>query len=120
MVTLHQDPNAFQQLDPEQAPQVVERYRTWFDEIRGSGRYVVSDKLMDEGGKVVDALDGSVSVVDGPYTEVKEVVGGYLTLRAGSYGEVLELLRDCPHLAFGRLEVRQTDPIGYGEEYVSP
>jgi hypothetical protein len=116
MVIVHQPPNAFDQLGPDEARQLAARLREWGDEIRGSGRYVIGDKLMDEGGKTLAAQDGRVSVTDGPYTEVKEIVGGYIPLRAGSYDEALELIRDCPHLAFGRLEVRQTDPVGCGEE----
>jgi hypothetical protein len=53
-------------------------------------------------------------VVDGPYSEAKEVVGGYGIIQAANYEEALELTRDCPHLAFGRLELRETDPMGCG------
>jgi hypothetical protein len=44
------------------------------------------------------------------------VVGGYAIIRAENYQEAIELIRDCPHLAFGRLELRQTDPMGCGGE----
>jgi hypothetical protein len=56
--------------------------------------------------------------VDGPYSEAKEVVGGFLMLRAANYDEAVEIMRDCPHVHFGRnrLEIRQTDPMGCGEE----
>jgi hypothetical protein len=116
MVILHQDPNGFRRLSPAEAQDMGKKFRSWSDKVHASGRYVVSDKLMEEGGKVLTGQNGRVTVTDGPYSEAKEVVGGYLTLRAGSYEEALELLCDCPHLAFGRLEVRQTDPMGCGEE----
>jgi hypothetical protein len=57
-----------------------------------------------------------VSIVDGPYIETKEVVGGYFVLRAANYEEALEVVRDCPFLEDGRIEVRQTDPRGCGGE----
>ena len=116
MVILHQDPNGFRRLSPAEAQQIGAKFGSWFEKIHASGRYVVSDKLMEEGGKVMTAQSGRVAIMDGPYSEAKEVVGGYLNIRAGSYEEALELLGDCPHLAFGRLEVRQTDPTGCGDE----
>lgn len=37
---------------------------------------------------------GDVSVIDGPFAEAKEVIGGYALLRAGSKAEVVELCRN--------------------------
>jgi len=59
---------------------------------------------------------GRVDVVDGPYAELKEVVGGYFSFRAADYAEALELVRACPFLEDGRIIVRQTDPRGCGGE----
>ena len=54
--------------------------------------------------------DGQVRVTDGPYAEVKEVVGGYFLIRASSYDVAVEIARTCPHLRYGgRIEVRQVD-----------
>jgi hypothetical protein len=117
MVILHQSPDGFRDVSPEEAQRIIETYRSWFDKIRAGGRFVGSDKLADEGGKVLSLRQGRVSVTDGPYSETKEVVGGYFVLRAENYEEAIELIRDCPHLRLGRgrLEVRQTDPMGCGE-----
>jgi hypothetical protein len=42
-------------------------------------------------GKRVHLRDGRISVVDGPFTETKEVVGGYLMLNADSLDEAIAL-----------------------------
>jgi hypothetical protein len=49
--------------------------------------------------------------VDGPYAEAKEVVGGYFIVEADGYDDAVALCRDCPHLAYGRIEVRQLDRV---------
>ena len=59
---------------------------------------------------------GRLTTMDGPYSETKEVVGGYFVMRAANYDEALELTRDCPFLEDGRIEIRQTDPMGCGGE----
>ena len=56
--------------------------------------------------------NGQVRVVDGPYAEAKEVVGGYFLIEAADYDEAVEISKGCPHLKYGgRIELRQIDPI---------
>ncbi len=53
-----------------------------------------------------------VSVVDGPFAETKEVIGGYFILEAKDYAEAAELSKSCPHLAFGgKIELRQIESM---------
>ena len=73
-------------------------------------------KLLDEGGKRLTLQKGRLNVLDGPFSEAKEVVGGYFTLRAASYDEAVELMRNSPFLNECHVELRQTDPMGCGGE----
>jgi hypothetical protein len=38
-------------------------------------------------------------------------VGGYFLLSAETYEDAIELCRDCPHLDFGTIEVRQVQKL---------
>jgi hypothetical protein len=116
MLILHTPPGVLQKLSPEEMQRKVERYQAWIDKIRKSGRYVSSEKLGEEGGKLLGVQRDRLSIVDGPYSEAKEVVGGYFVLRAADYDEAIEITRDCPFLEDGRIELRQTDPGGCGGE----
>ena len=116
MLILHQTPGSWQQLSPEELQRKVESYQAWANKIRASGRHVSSEKLGEEGGKLLSLRKGRLSIVDGPYSEAKEVVGGYFMFRAANYEEAIELTRDCPFLEDGRIELRQTDPTGCGGE----
>lgn len=116
MLILHETPGRFPKASPEEMQRIFEQYRSWIDGLRSADRLVGSDKLKEEGGKLLTLKDGRLSVIDGPYSEAREVVGGYLMIRAASYEEAIELTSNSPHLNYGRIEVRQTDPMGCGTE----
>jgi hypothetical protein len=116
MLILHNTPEIWRSLSPEELQRKVEKYQKWIDKIHSSGRHVSSEKLGEEGGKLLALKRGRLDIVDGPYSEVKEVVGGYFVFRAANYDEAIELTRDCPFLEDGRIEIRQTDPMGCGGE----
>ena len=113
MFILHETPSEeYRNLSPEEMQRIIEKYRAWAGRLAESGRLAGGAKLTDEGGKWVSMQKGAVTVVDGPYSEAKEVVGGYFMIEAQDYVEAVELARDCPHLVNGWIEVRQVDPAG--------
>jgi hypothetical protein len=116
MLLLHSEPGHWKNLSPEEMQRKVERYQAWMSKFRNHDRYVSSEKLGEEGGKMLRLEKGRVQVIDGPYSEAKEVVGGYYIFRAANYEEAVELTRDCPFLEDGQIIIRQTDPMGCGGE----
>ena len=51
-------------------------------------------------------------MLDGPYSETKEVIGGYFAVRAADYDEAVKICEDCPHLEYaGTIEIREIDDI---------
>jgi hypothetical protein len=82
----------------------------WGNRLREAGVMHAGDKLTDEPGKVLRSNNGHVRITDGPYSETKEVLGGYYIIEASSYEQAIERSRDCPHLEYGgTIEVRQVD-----------
>jgi len=77
------------------------------DELRKAGMLLALDGLQPpaEGASVVFA-DGRASVTDGPFTEAKEVVGGYWLIQARSKEEAVEWASRCPGENC-RIEVRR-------------
>jgi len=113
MLILHEIPTEeYRNLSPEEIQGIIEKYRAWAGRLAAAGKMAGGAKLTDEGGKWLSMQKGRVTIVDGPYSEAKEVVGGYFMIQAQDYAEAMELARDCPHLAQGRIEVRQVDPAG--------
>lgn len=116
MMILNHPPDAYSSMSQEEAVRTFGRYQAWTEQIKASGRYVVSDKLQEEGGKQVTKSLGKVSVTDRPYTESKEIVGGYFTIRATDYEEAVAIAMECPFLEQGSISIRQTDFRGCGDE----
>jgi hypothetical protein len=51
-------------------------------------------------------------ITDGPFVEAKEMVGGYLIVKANSLDEAVEMAKTCPNLVYGgNVEVRSVMPI---------
>jgi hypothetical protein len=55
---------------------------------------------------------GKPAVVDGPYVETKDVIGGYFIVEADSAAEAAELAKACPAADYGGVEVRAIIPMG--------
>jgi hypothetical protein len=51
-------------------------------------------------------------VVDGPFTESREVIGGYFVVKADSRDEALEIAAHCPAASYGAVEVHPIIPMG--------
>ena len=54
------------------------------------------DNLVDMGGRLGEGK--VVAVADGPFTEVKELVGGYMIVEADSLEQAIEVASGCPGL----------------------
>jgi hypothetical protein len=104
---LHENPESFANVSPEEIQRIIKRYSEWSDRMRSNGHLLRGEKLQDGTGRV---LRGE-STTDGPYTESKEVIGGLFEIQAVDYDEAVEVARTCPHLEYGVVEVRQVEPV---------
>ena len=92
---------------PEEMQAIIQKYVNWAGRLRESGKLVESEKLCDD-GRVLSVKSGKI--VDGPFTETKEAVGGYFTVEAADYAEACKIARECPVLERdGMVEVRKLD-----------
>ena len=93
---------------PEQLQETMQRYYAWSAELRAKGRLHQADELKP-GGKTVRARGGEM-VIDGPYAETKEGVGGYYLIEAGDLDEAAQIAKGCPILLHnGLVEVREAN-----------
>jgi hypothetical protein len=81
----------------------IEKYGAW------TKKAVDSKRLGEDVGRVIrPQKNGKPRVTDGPYSETKEVLGGYYTIEAASYDEAVARALEHPHLEYGgTIEVRQ-------------
>jgi hypothetical protein len=105
MLLLYHDPAGAQSVSPEEMQKAIEKYMAWTKKPFT----VDSKRLAGDVGKVIRAPGGKPRTTDGPYSETKEILGGYYTIEAASYEEAVERALTHPHLEQGgTIEVRQT------------
>ncbi|HTU46830.1 MAG TPA: YciI family protein [Bryobacteraceae bacterium] len=105
MLLLYSDPSGWDRLSPEEMQKALEKYIAWGQKafVKGSMR------LAHDVGRVLRAKGGTPRATDGPYSETKEVLGGYYLIEAADYDEAVKRTLDHPQLEYGgTIEVRQT------------
>ena len=91
---------------PEEIQAAIDKFYVWKDRLVAEGRMKPGQRLATA-GKIVSRD----MVTDGPYSESKEVIGGYWFIVAGSLDEAARIAAENPCLACGLyLEVRPIDP----------
>jgi hypothetical protein len=109
VMVLHDSGTFPPDMSPEQIQAVIQRYVAWKTRLAASHK-LEGYKLTEGQGRLMRGAIGSPKVTDGPYAEAREVVGGLFILEAANYEEVVELSKDCPHLEFGTIEIREVQP----------
>ncbi len=109
VLVLHEEPGKFGELSPQEIQGIIEKYRSWSLRMAESGHLLSGEKLRDNSGRNL-RKGGQGIVVDGPFSETKEVIGGFFMIEADDYDSAVSLCGDCPHLEYGRIEIREVEP----------
>lgn len=91
---------------PEQMQQVLTEWMNWM------GNIAAQDRLADKGNRLSMSEAKTVKpgdiITDGPYTEVKEFINGYIIVKTPSIDEAVAIAQGCPILKMGgNVEVRK-------------
>lgn len=70
----------------------------------------VESLLSDAKGVRVQVRDGRQRLIDGPFTEAKEMVGGFFLLDCATREEAIAIATECPAAAWCSVEVRELGP----------
>ena len=108
LLLLHEDPATYAELSPADIQAIVTRYTEWTERMAQAGKLTAGVKLRDGLGRRV-GRDASGRVVDGPFTETTDVVGGYFVIVAPDLAGAVAIARDCPHVDNGWVEVREVE-----------
>ncbi len=88
-------PDAQPKASPEQMQATLKRWMDWIGSLAAQNKLTDRGNRLHPEGKV---LRPDTVITDGPYTEIKETLGGYSIVRAGSLEEAVELAKWLPHL----------------------
>ena len=89
---------------PEQMQNTMQKWMTWMKELGDQGHIKDIGHPLEPAGKVVKAHR---TVIDGPFAEAKDLVGGYTLVQAKDLAQAADLASGCPIFEFGGfVEVR--------------
>ncbi len=87
----------------------MQKWKRWMENLAAQG-HLESGRPLAQEGKVLRGPEQIVT--DGPFAEGKEVVAGYLIIRADDLSQAEKIARGCPILADGgSVEVRPINPM---------
>src|SRR6267142_2529937 len=76
-------------LSPEELEKTLGRFMGWFEELKAEGKMKGANPLYAE-GKLVSGSNGRI-VVDGPFAESKEAIGGYFLVSVAGEEEAVTI-----------------------------
>ncbi len=93
----------------EERAQIVQRWNAWFEGLLAAGKATEGQPLEPETRWVAGKM--GARVVDGPYPETKEAIGGFVRLVGVSLEEATQIAQAHPGLEFGlEIEIRELTP----------
>ncbi len=94
---------------PEEMQAHMERWGAWMGGLAEQGKMLGGQPLMNEARSLTDKGN---TITDRPLAEGKELVGGYLIVKAESLDEAAEVAKGCPGFEHDcTIEVREIRPM---------
>ena len=107
LLTLYADESRFISMTPEQKQQGLAAYMAYTQALQAAGVYVGSNRLRPIAtATTLRTTNGKVQVLDGPFIESKEQLGGYFLIDVPNLDAALSWAAKCPGVGHGVVEVR--------------
>jgi len=107
LLMIYDDESAFAKAKPEDMGQLMGAYQAYTEALRASGAMLGSNRLREtNAATTVRVANGKTQVLDGPYAETKEQLGGYYLIDVPDLDAALSWAARCPGATTGTMEVR--------------
>jgi len=107
LLTLYSDESAWPKMTEEQKKQGYAAYMAYSEALKQAGALKGSNRLQPTStATTVRTVDGKSQVLDGPYAESKEQLGGYYLIEVADLDAALSWAARCPGSQHGIVEVR--------------
>ncbi|MEX3932382.1 conserved hypothetical protein [Paraburkholderia piptadeniae] len=90
---------------------VYDRMLKYRADLQSRGQLIAAESLSSVNkGVRLEKRDGQTRLIDGPFAEAKEMVGGFFLLNVDTYDEALALANECPAAEWCTIEIRKVAP----------
>lgn len=113
MLLIHLDDAPFVAASEEQRTQMTAPYAAYNEALIKSGAMVSGERLKPASlSTVVRVRDDRTEVLDGPFADTKEQLGGFYIIEASDMDEAIKWAARCPGASHGTVEVRPVWSMG--------
>ena len=107
MLLIYDDERAAESVPREQMTEIINAYMAYTQALRDAKVWVASNRLKPtSAATAVRTTDGQTKVLDGPFAETKEQLGGYYLIDVRDLDAALDWAKRCPAARYGTVEVR--------------
>ena len=107
LLMIHNDEKAMQAAPKDAVASMMAAYGAYTAAMKEAGVWIAGERLHPSpNGTVVRVKDGKAQVLNGPYAEIKEQLGGYYLIEAADLDAAIAWAARCPGAATGAIEVR--------------
>jgi hypothetical protein len=107
MLLIYGDEKAAATLTKEAMGKMLPAYEAYTSALQAAGALVAGSRLATtDSASTIRVRDGKSQVLDGPYAETKEQLGGYYLIEAENLDAAIEWGARCPGATYGSVEVR--------------
>jgi hypothetical protein len=98
-----------QQRTEDEGRDLYERMLRYADDLSKRGLLLAAQSLKTDASRL-QVRNGRRALVDGPFAEAKEMIGGYFLLDCASRDEAVAIAAECPAAQWATVEVREFGP----------
>jgi len=123
LLLLHSDESGWSKMTQAEQQQGYAAYMAYTEALKKAGVYVGSNRLQPiSTATTVKITNGKQQVLDGPYADSKEQLGGYYLIEATDLDAAIAWAARCPGSSHGTIEVRPVWEMVAGQHpsYRSP
>ncbi|HZO23604.1 MAG TPA: YciI family protein [Steroidobacteraceae bacterium] len=107
MLLAYADVNQFLKMTPEEQKQTYGAYQSFLEAAKKAGAYQASGRLQPASTATsVRVSNGKTQVLNGPYMETKEQLGGFFLLDVPDLDAAISWAARCPASLHGTVEIR--------------
>jgi len=107
LLALYADESGFSKMTPEQQQQGYASYMAYTEALKTAGALVGSNRLRPSAtATTIRTTNGKTQVLDGPFAESKEQLGGYYLIDVPDLDAAMKWAGRCPGAQHGIVEVR--------------
>ena len=107
LLAIYGDERAVESMPREQVTEMINAYMAFTRALHDANVWVASNRLRATSAATsVRVTDGRTQLLDGPFAETKEQLGGYYLIDVPDLDAALSWAARCPGARYGTVEVR--------------